>query len=44
MKDVKFMRLALEQAEKARQLGEIPIGCVIVYKDEVIGKGYNLRM
>ena len=38
------MRLALEQANKAKQLGEIPIGCVIVRGDEVIGRGYNLRM
>ena len=39
-----YMAIALNEAQKAKELGEIPIGCVIVYKDEVIGRGYNLRM
>ena len=38
-----FMKLALKEAKKAYKLGEVPIGCVIVYKDEIIGKGYNRR-
>ena len=38
-----FMGLALEQAEKARVLGEVPVGCVIVKDDKVIGVGYNRR-
>ncbi len=37
------MGLALEQAEKARALGEVPVGCVIVREGEVIGAGYNRR-
>ena len=41
--DEKYMRLALKQAEKARALGEIPIGCVIVYEGRIIGRGYNRR-
>ena len=37
------MGLALEQAEKARALGEVPVGCVIVKDGVVIGEGYNRR-
>lgn len=37
------MSLALEQAQKALAAGEVPVGAVIVYKDKVIGKGYNKR-
>lgn len=39
----KYMRAALGQAKKALLLGEVPIGCVIVYKDEIIARGYNRR-
>lgn len=37
----KFMYSALTQAELAFEAGEIPIGAVIVYKNKIIGKGYN---
>ncbi len=37
------MKLALKQAERAYRLGEVPIGCVIVYQDKIIGRGYNRR-
>ncbi|MDF2942906.1 MAG: hypothetical protein K0S01_1764 [Herbinix sp.] len=39
----KYMREALKQARKAYRLGEVPIGCVIVYQDKIIGRGYNKR-
>ena len=39
--DVKFMRMALRQAQIAFDMKEIPIGCVIVKDGVVIGKGYN---
>ncbi len=39
----KYMRAALKQAEKARLLGEVPIGCVIVCGDKIVGRGYNRR-
>ena len=42
-KDVKYMKQALAQARKAYKLGEVPIGCVIVYEDKIIGRGYNRR-
>ena len=37
------MREAIKQAKKAYALGEVPIGCVIVYQDKIIGRGYNRR-
>lgn len=41
--DEKYMKKAVKLAEKAASLGEVPIGCVIVYKDKIIGRGYNRR-
>ena len=38
-----YMREALAEAHKARHLGETPIGCVIVYEGEIIGRGHNRR-
>ncbi|MCM3398042.1 tRNA adenosine(34) deaminase TadA [Oceanobacillus profundus] len=43
MSDVKFMEAAIEEAQKALTLNEVPIGAVIVYNDEIIARGYNLR-
>lgn len=43
-REERFMRQAIVQAKKAWSIGEVPIGCVIVYKDQVIGRGYNRRM
>ncbi len=42
-KDNKYMKAALAQAKKAYDLGEVPIGCVIVYEDKIIARGYNRR-
>lgn len=39
----KYMKDAIKQARKALALGEVPIGCVIVYKGKIIGRGYNRR-
>ncbi len=41
-KDEKYMRLALLEAEKAFAADEIPVGCVIVCEDQIIGRGHNL--
>ena len=41
--DEKFMRLALEQAHLAYQIGEVPVGAVVVKNGEVVGTGYNRR-
>ena len=35
------MSLALEEAAKAREVGEVPIGAVVALQDEVIGRGFN---
>ena len=40
----KYMKEAIRQAKKAAQIGEVPIGCVIVYQGKIIGRGYNRRM
>jgi len=37
------MRLAFEQARVAEENGDVPIGAVIVYKNQIIGKAYNQR-
>ncbi|WP_373270171.1 tRNA adenosine(34) deaminase TadA [Enterococcus sp. 5B7_DIV0075] len=39
----KWMRLALEEAKKAEQLAEVPIGAVVILDNQVIGRGHNLR-
>ena len=39
----KYMKEALKQTKKAYLLGEVPIGCVIVYEGKIIGRGYNRR-
>lgn len=43
-REEKFMKEAVRQAKKALALGEVPIGCVIVYNDKIIGRGYNRRI
>lgn len=42
-REEKYMRQAITQAKKAERLNEVPIGCVIVYEDKVIARGYNRR-
>ena len=37
------MKAAIKQAKKAYDLGEVPIGCVIVHEGKIIGRGYNRR-
>ncbi len=43
LRDEAFMRLAIEQAQIAASLGEIPVGAVVVKDGQVIGRGYNRR-
>lgn len=42
--DEKFMKEAIKQAKKAYALGEVPIGCVIVYEGKIIARAYNRRI
>jgi tRNA(adenine34) deaminase len=41
-KDEQFMRAALEEAYKAFEKSEVPVGAVIVCKDIIIARGHNL--
>ena len=40
--DVRYMGMALREAEKAFEAGEVPVGCVVVSQGQVIGRGHNL--
>ncbi len=41
--DERFMKIAIEQAAIAEENGDVPIGCVIVHNNLIIGKAYNQR-
>ena len=41
--DEKYMGRAIRLAKKARDMGDVPIGCIIVYEGKVIGRGFNRR-
>ena len=41
--DERFMALAMEQAARAGDLGDVPVGAVLVHDGEVIATGANLR-
>lgn len=44
MTDEQYMSRALELAKTAFSLGEVPVGCVIVWEDgSIVGEGYNRR-
>lgn len=39
--DEMYMKMALSEAQKAHDEDEVPVGAVIVYKNEIIGKAHN---
>ncbi len=41
--DHKWMEEALQLAREAAELGEVPVGAVIIYDGHVVGSGYNRR-
>jgi tRNA(adenine34) deaminase len=41
--DERYMRMAISAAQIAEENGDVPIGAVIVYKNQIIGKAYNQR-
>jgi tRNA(adenine34) deaminase len=41
--DEDWMQLALQQAHLAFQQDEVPVGAIVVYQNQVIGVGHNLR-
>ena len=43
MEDLDFMREALALAREAFDDGEVPVGCVLVRRGEIVGRGRNRR-
>ncbi|RME63902.1 MAG: tRNA adenosine(34) deaminase TadA [Nitrospirae bacterium] len=41
--DAEFMRVALEEAKKAEEEGEVPVGAVVVIDGEVVAREHNRR-
>jgi tRNA(adenine34) deaminase len=41
--DIAYMRMALAESKQAIQLGEVPIGAVLVINDEIIAKAHNMK-
>ncbi len=41
MTDEHYMRLALREAQKAYDMGEVPVGAVVVWNEKVIARGHN---
>ena len=41
--DVSFMKLALQHAGYASQRGEVPVGAIVVYDNQIVASGYNRR-
>lgn len=39
----RYMGMAIRQAKKALVSGDVPIGCIIVYQNQIIARGYNKR-
>ena len=42
MTDEYFMKMALKEAEKAYEEGEVPVGAIVVINDRIISRGYNM--
>ncbi|MFK3906410.1 MULTISPECIES: tRNA adenosine(34) deaminase TadA [Bacillus] len=42
-KDEQFMQEAITEALKAEQIGEVPIGAIIVVDDQIVSRAHNLR-
>ena len=40
--DAYFMRRALQEAEVARDKGEVPVGAVVVVQDRIIARAHNM--
>ena len=42
-RDNYFLKEAIKQAKKAMAIGDVPIGCDIVFEDKIRARGYNRR-
>lgn len=40
--DERYMQLAVAEARKAYAMGEVPVGCIIVADEQIVGRGHNL--
>lgn len=43
MDDIYYMQEAFKEAKMAYELNEVPVGCVIVRKEEIIARAHNMR-
>lgn len=43
MPNIEFMQVALDLANQAAQLGEVPVGAVVVKDGRIVGTGFNRR-
>jgi tRNA(adenine34) deaminase len=41
--DKEFMQMAIKEAQIAEENGDVPIGAIIVYENQIIGRAYNQR-
>lgn len=41
--NVRYMQYAIREAMRAEEEGEVPVGCVIIYQGQIIGKAHNQR-
>jgi tRNA(adenine34) deaminase len=41
--DIRWMREALAEAEKAPAHGDVPVGAIAVHEGEIVGRGHNRR-
>lgn len=42
-RDEYFMNIALKEGEKAAEIGEVPVGAVVVWGDKIVARAYNTR-
>lgn len=42
-KDIEYMKIALNEAQKAKELSEVPVGAVVVRDGQIIAAAHNLR-
>ncbi len=42
-RDSEFMKVALEEAQQAFSLGEVPVGAILVHEGTIIARGHNQR-
>ena len=42
-KDILYMNIALELAKQAAQVGEVPVGAILVKDDKIVAKSFNNR-